>query len=69
MVRSEVGEDDVVFCTACDYAANMEKAPSTVEKADAEELKDLVKTETPNVKTIEELVKFFNTTRRSLLKL
>ena len=68
MVRSEVGEDDVVFCTACDYAANMEKAPSTVEKADAEELKDLVKTETPNVKTIEELVKFFNTTEKKFAK-
>ena len=23
MVKSEVGEDDVVFCTACDYAANI----------------------------------------------
>lgn len=68
MVKSEVGEDDVVFCTACDYAANMEKAPSTVEKADAEELKDLVKTETPNVKTIEELVKFFNTTEKKFAK-
>ena len=26
MVKSEVGEDDVVFCTKCDYAANIEKA-------------------------------------------
>ena len=68
MVKSEVGEDDVVFCTACDYAANIEKAPSTVEKAQLEELKDLVKTETPNVKTIEELVKFFNTTEKKFAK-
>ena len=68
MVKSEVGEDDVVFCTACDYAANIEKAPSTVEKAQSEELKDLVKTETPNIKTIEELVKFFNTTEKKFAK-
>ena len=31
MVKSEVGEDEVVFCSACSYAANMEKAPSTPE--------------------------------------
>ncbi len=34
MVKSEVGEDDVVFCTQCNYAANIEKAESTPEKAD-----------------------------------
>ena len=39
MVKSEVGEDEVVFCTACDYAANIEKADlSTVEDAEEEEL-------------------------------
>ena len=68
MVKSEVGEDDVVFCTACDYAANIEKAPSTVEKAELEELKELIKTETPNVRTIEDLVKFFNTTEKKFAK-
>ena len=68
MVKSEVGEDDVVFCTACDYAANIEKAPSTVEKAEVEALKELVKTETPNIKTIEELVKFFETTEKKFAK-
>ncbi|MBX7338573.1 proline--tRNA ligase [Clostridium chauvoei] len=68
MVKSEVGEDDVVFCTECNYAANMEKAPSTPEKAEKEDAKELVKTETPNVRTIEELVKFFNTTEKSFAK-
>ncbi|GAB6168946.1 proline--tRNA ligase [Clostridium carnis] len=68
MVKSEVGEDDIVFCTSCNYAANIEKAPSTVEKADKEDLKELVKTETPNVRTIEELVKFFNTDNKKFAK-
>ena len=68
MVKSEVGEDDVVFCSACDYAANIEKAPSTPEVSEKEELKDLVKTETPNIRTIEELVKFFNTTEKKFAK-
>ncbi|MGL5380183.1 proline--tRNA ligase [Clostridium sp.] len=68
MVKSEVGEDDVVFCTKCNYAANMEKAPSTVEKAEREDEKELSKTETPNIRTVEELVKFFNITEKKLAK-
>lgn len=68
MVKSEVGEDDVVFCTSCDYAANMEKAPSTVEKSEKEEVKDIIKTETPNTKTIENLTAFFNISAKKLVK-
>lgn len=68
MVKSEVGEDDVVFCTKCDYAANIEKAPSTVDKSDIEEAKELEKVETPNAKTIEDLVKFFNISNKKLAK-
>jgi prolyl-tRNA synthetase len=68
MVKSEVGEDDVVFCTNCNYAANIEKAPSTVEKEEKEEFTFLEKTETPNARTIEDLVKFFNTTEKKFAK-
>ena len=32
MVKSEVGEDEIVFCSGCDYAANMEKAVAVVEE-------------------------------------
>ena len=68
MVKSEVGEDDVVFCNHCNYAANIEKAPSTPEKAEVEELKELNKVETPDARSIEDLVKFFNTTNKKLAK-
>lgn len=68
MVKSEVGEDDVVFCTKCDYAANIEKAVSVAEKQEKEELKELNKIETPNAKTIEDLVKFFNTDEKNFAK-
>lgn len=68
MVKSEVGEDDVVFCNKCDYAANIEKAPSTSEVQEKEELKELKKTETPNARTVEDLVKFFNITEKNLAK-
>ena len=68
MVKSEVGEDDVVFCNHCDYAANIEKAVCTPEEAEKEELKELNKVETPNARTIEELVEFFNTTEKKFAK-
>ena len=68
MVKSEVGEDDVVFCTCCDYAANIEKAPCTPEQGEVEEFKELKKVQTPNAKTIDDLVKFFNTTEKKFAK-
>lgn len=68
MVKSEVGEDDVVFCTHCDYAANIEKAVASPEASQQEELKELQKVETPNVRTIEELEKFFNITSKKFAK-
>ncbi|HEY5525563.1 MAG TPA: proline--tRNA ligase [Clostridium sp.] len=68
MVKSEVGEDDVVFCNDCNYAANMEKASSTSEKGEKEELKIFNKVETPNIRTIEELVKFFNVSEKKFIK-
>ncbi|PVE15790.1 proline--tRNA ligase [Clostridium perfringens] len=68
MVKSEVGEDDVVFCTACDYAANIEKAPSTPEHAEKEELMEVEKIETPAVKSIEDLAKFFECSPKKIAK-
>lgn len=68
MVKSEVGEDDVVFCTKCDYAANIEKAISVAEKQEKQEIKELNKIETPDVRSIENLVKFFNTDEKNFAK-
>ncbi len=68
MVKSEIGEDEVVFCNECGYAANMEKAPSTAEMAEKEEYKDYEEIETPEVKTIDDLVDFFNTTSKKFVK-
>jgi prolyl-tRNA synthetase len=68
MIKSEIGEDEIAFCTACDYAANMEKAPSTAEIGGKEQLKELNKIETPNIRTIEELVAFFKTTAKKFAK-
>lgn len=68
MVKSEVGEDDVVFCSECDYAANIEKASSPAEIEEKQDLRELNKIETPNTRSIEELVKFFNTDEKKFAK-
>ena len=59
MVKSEVGEDEIVFCSGCDYAANMEKAVAVVAEPSTEEMKELKEVHTPGVHTIEELENFF----------
>ncbi|MBC8060589.1 MAG: proline--tRNA ligase, partial [Clostridiaceae bacterium] len=68
MVKSEIGEDEVVFCSACTYAANLEKAPTTADKNEKEDKKELRKIETPHARTINELMKFFNTTSQKFAK-
>ncbi len=68
MVKSEVGEDEIVFCSGCNYAANMEKATSVNCEASNEEMKELKEVHTPNVHTIEELEGFFKTTSDKFAK-
>ena len=58
MVPAETGENDVVYCEACDYAANIEKATSGLPKTAAREIGAAVeKFATPGVVTIEALSK------------
>ncbi|CDF58413.1 proline--tRNA ligase [Thermobrachium celere] len=63
MVKSDIGEAEIVFCDSCDYAANIEAALTfDIDVHKNEEFKDIEKVETPDARTIEELIKFFNTT-------
>ena len=69
MVLSEVGEETIIFCSKCDYRANVEKA-----EVKAEEIaknytdKPLEEVDTPNIKTINDLEKFFNTSANNFIK-
>jgi prolyl-tRNA synthetase len=59
MSVSEAGEDWTVFCSRCDYAANLEKAVSVASKVvDPETTGDVEKFATPGVRTIDELSRF-----------
>jgi prolyl-tRNA synthetase len=56
MVPAETGEDEVVFCEGCGYAANIEKAASGIPKTAAREVgAAIAKFATPGVVTIEAL--------------
>src|SRR5580765_1167940 len=58
MVPAETGENEVVFCEGCGYAANVEKATSGIPKTAAREIGGAVeKFATPGIVTIEALTK------------
>ena len=58
MVPAETGENEVVYCEACNYAANVEKATSGIPKTAAREIgAPPEKFPTPGVVTIEALGK------------
>jgi prolyl-tRNA synthetase len=58
MVPAETGENEVVYCEACGYAANIEKATSGIPKTAAREIGTAIeKFATPGVVTIEALTK------------
>ncbi len=58
MIPAETGENEVAYCDACGYAANIEKATSGIPKTAAREIGAAVeKFATPGVVTIEALSK------------
>lgn len=69
MVKSEVGEDDVVFCSACEYAANIEKAEATAERAEVEELLEMEKVATPDSRAIDEVADLLQVSPKKTVKL
>ena len=72
-VLAQTGEDWIVACAECDYAANLEVAEAgalyATESA-SDEMLALEKVHTPNVRTIDEVVAFFgkDTTPAQTLK-
>lgn len=65
---SDVGETEITYCNHCDYAATDEKADCHFKMTSDEDLKDLEEIHTPNAKTIEDLVAFFNLPSSSFVK-
>lgn len=57
-VLADSGEDEIIYCESCDYAANVETAVSKVFHAEKEELKAVELVDTPNVSKIEDVVEY-----------
>jgi prolyl-tRNA synthetase len=69
MVLAETGEDLLLWCEATGYAANVEKALSQVEPApDTGAPRPMQKKETPDVRTVDQLVEFFGLPKAAMAK-
>lgn len=69
MVLSEIGEDTIAYSDSSDYAANIEMAEVVVDyKASDAAMKELEKVATPEVKTIEEVSNFLETSADNCIK-
>ena len=66
-VIANSGEDTIVVCNSCSYAANVEAAKREVKKHSFE-AGTLEKVETPNCKTIEEVANFLNIKKEQTIK-
>ena len=60
MAIAEAGEADIVYCTKCDYAANIEIGKPGIMKQDEEALQELSVVDTPNASTIEAVAEMLN---------
>lgn len=68
MVASEVGEENLLICNECGYRANQEKAEYQRPEGGGSGDEELEMVETPDVRTIDELVSFFNVEPQRFLK-
>lgn len=66
-VLANSGEDTIVVCDSCSYAANIEAAKREAKIYDFE-VGELKKIETPNCKTIEEVANFLNLKKEQTIK-
>jgi len=58
MLLTPVGEDSLAICDHCDYSANLEAAENVIVNEEGTGLEALTLVETPNKKTIEEVMDF-----------
>jgi prolyl-tRNA synthetase len=71
MVRTPAGEDQIVSCDGCNYAANMEKAASKLDRVDdlaAEGDGKPLEVHTPGQKTIEDVARFLGVSPKNKIK-
>ncbi len=70
MVLAQTGEDTLVICECCEYAANVEKAAVrvTAEKCLDVELQEMVEVETPGTKKVARVAEFLSVKTTDIIK-
>ncbi|MDO8672835.1 MAG: proline--tRNA ligase [Dehalococcoidia bacterium] len=68
MLVAETGENLILFCDQCDYAANVERAEFAKGHAGLEEQRAVEEIATPGVRTIEQLAKYLRSHERQTIK-
>ena len=72
MVLAETGEDQIINCTACSYAANLERAEVRSNDASSlfepDVLRPLTEAPTPGMRTVEEVTAFLSVSPDQLVK-
>ncbi|MEL7563001.1 proline--tRNA ligase [Dehalogenimonas sp. 4OHTPN] len=68
MVLAESGEDEVIFCSGCDYAANVEKARFEKGTVTVQEPLPLEEVPTPGKESIEDVAAFLGLAPSQMLK-
>jgi prolyl-tRNA synthetase len=68
MALNEAGEDTVIMCEGCDYAANAENAQARPSVAADEPPDELQEVATPGMTTIEEVARYLGVTPEQTLK-
>ena len=68
MALSDIGESEIVYCDACGYAADVEKATIRLGDADNAAIKEMELVNTPQAKTIEEISNFLGVDPKCTIK-
>lgn len=68
MVLADTGEDTLVICSSCDYAANIEKAAIAPLDADESPMLEMEKVETPGIRKVAAVCEFMGIEASGLVK-
>ncbi len=68
MALSDIGESSIIYCDKCGYAADEEKATSLLNELEKEEAKELIKVDTPNVKSCKDVADYLNIPLEKIVK-
>lgn len=68
IILASTGESDIYICDKCGYSASKERAESLIEENQFEDMKEIQKVPTPNVKTIKDVSELLKVPKEKIVK-